>query len=106
MISATYDLGVIACSTVVGYIGTYAHRPRILGYGACMLGLGCFIFAMPQITLGKYVSADSLRVANTFFCLSSSASLTGTFEYIAFADFFLGPKREETKCSNIISYMD
>lgn len=55
-IFSCYDIGNTILTLVVSYFG-HRHKPKWLGAGAVFLGLGCLIFALPQILVGDYEPA-------------------------------------------------
>ena len=53
VIFASYDIGNTMFTIVVSYFG-YRHKPKWLGIGSIVLGLGCLVFALPQLLVGDY----------------------------------------------------
>ena len=56
VIYAFYEIGNTILTIVVSYFGHY-HKPKWLGLGSLVLGLGCLIFALPQLLIGQYEPA-------------------------------------------------
>lgn len=48
-----YEVSAIVLTLIVSYYG-HVHKAKWLGSGAIALGIGCFVFAMPQWLSGKY----------------------------------------------------
>lgn len=74
-IFACYDIGSTILTVTVSYFG-HTHKPRWLGVGSLVLGLGCLVFALPQLLAGSYepVTARTLDL-----CMANqSAFLNGT----------------------------
>ncbi|XP_064597041.1 solute carrier organic anion transporter family member 4A1-like [Liolophura sinensis] len=53
-IASCYDIASVLCLIPVSYFGGLGHKPRYLGIGILILGLGSFIFALPHFTSGIY----------------------------------------------------
>ncbi|XP_044517096.1 solute carrier organic anion transporter family member 4A1 [Gracilinanus agilis] len=54
LIASSYDIAACACLTFVSYFGGTGHKPRWLGWGVLVMGLGSIVFALPQFTTGHY----------------------------------------------------
>ena len=52
-LTACYDVAAACMAIVVSYYG-HSHKPRWLGFGAAILGIGCFCFALPHLLVGNY----------------------------------------------------
>lgn len=52
-IFSCYDIGNTIVTLIVSYIG-HSHKSKWLGAGSVVLGLGCLVFALPQLLVGKY----------------------------------------------------
>lgn len=52
-INACYDIAAATMAIVVSYYGHH-HKPKWLGRGAVILGIGCLLFAVPHLLIGKY----------------------------------------------------
>ncbi len=50
----SFDVSVLICVIFISYFGDKRHKPRWLGYGLIVQGIGAFIFALPQFLFGKY----------------------------------------------------
>jgi MFS family permease len=48
-----YDIGSTIVTLLVSYAG-HSHKSKWLGSGALVLGLGCLVFALPQLLVGEY----------------------------------------------------
>ena len=49
-----YDIAAVICLIPVGYFGGHGSKPRWLGFGALIMGVGAFVFALPHFTTGLY----------------------------------------------------
>lgn len=54
LIASSYDIAACLCLTFVSYFGGNGHKPRWLGWGVLVLGIGSLVFAMPHFTAGHY----------------------------------------------------
>ncbi|XP_072489447.1 solute carrier organic anion transporter family member 4A1 [Notamacropus eugenii] len=54
LIASSYDIAACVCLTFVSYFGGTGHKPRWLGWGILVMGLGSLVFALPQFTTGHY----------------------------------------------------
>lgn len=50
----SFDASVLISIIFISYFGEKRHKPRWLGYGLIIQGIGAFIFAFPQFLFGKY----------------------------------------------------
>lgn len=58
VIVSCYDISAAIMAIVVSYYGHH-HKPKWLGIGAFILGIGCFVFALPHLLVGKYEPGSS-----------------------------------------------
>ena len=49
-----FDLAVVLSVLFISYFGHTAHKPRWLGVGLILQGVGTFVFTSPQFFFGKY----------------------------------------------------
>ena len=91
MIVAVFDLSVTVSVIFISYFGHKSHKPRWLGIGLIIQGIGAFIFALPQFIFGEYEvgSSSQLRFescdnTDTFFSSCNAANS------IAYGLFILG----------------
>ena len=54
IIIISYDITAAIGIILISYFGSKTHRPRLLGVGAIVMGIGAFIFASPQFFFGRY----------------------------------------------------
>ena len=64
MIASTFDITVLVTVLFISYFGGNSHKPRWLGAGVFIQGLGSLLFASPQFISGEY---DIGRDANLSF---------------------------------------
>lgn len=88
-IASCYDIASVLCLIPVSYFGGLGCKPRYLGIGVLVMGLGSIVFALPQFTSGLYTfTGDDVTYcdigANATACtLKDSLS---NYKYV----FFLG----------------
>ena len=54
LIASTFDITVALCIIPVSYFGGRGNKPRWLGIGAIIHGVGALVFALPQFVAGPY----------------------------------------------------
>ena len=54
LIASTFDITVALCIIPVSYFGGRGNKPRWLGVGAIIHGIGALVFALPQFVVGPY----------------------------------------------------
>ena len=67
LIASTFDITVALCIIPVSYFGGRGNKPRWLGVGAILLGVGALVFALPQFVVGPY-QPDRLVEGGVEFC--------------------------------------
>ena len=50
----SFDLSVLLCIIFISYFGAKRHKPRWIGYGVVLQGIGALVFAFPQFIFGSY----------------------------------------------------
>ena len=59
-----YDIASVLCMIPVSYFGTDSHKPRWLGFGVLIVGVGSLVFSLPHFITGLYeyeVSAEDYK---------------------------------------------
>lgn len=59
MIASANDFGAAALLILVGYLGTYANKPRLMAAGMFLMSLGCLVFSLPQFIGDEYTYSIS-----------------------------------------------
>lgn len=70
LIASSYDIAACLCLTFVSYFGGNGHKPRWLGWGVLVLGIGSLVFALPHFTAGHYEVETDVGV-RTGACLTN-----------------------------------
>ena len=73
MLTSTFDFTVLVTVIFISYFGGNSHKPRWLGAGVFIQGLGSLLFASPQFIAGEYdigkdanLSFEACRDVNDF----------------------------------------
>ena len=53
-IASAYDIASVICLIPVSYLGGVGRKPRWLGSGIFLMGVGSFVFALPHFLSGLY----------------------------------------------------
>lgn len=72
-IASCYDIAAAVMAIFVSYYGHY-HKPKWLGCGAVILSIGCFLFALPHVLVGKYIPSGNEKDL----CVTSDINSTST----------------------------
>ncbi|XP_057317468.1 solute carrier organic anion transporter family member 4C1-like [Hydractinia symbiolongicarpus] len=71
-ISASNDVSGLLCVLIVSYYGDRGHKPKWLGCGAILTGIGAFFFALPKFLKGHYTAGTvSIRFQDFETCQSN-----------------------------------
>ncbi|NXS08723.1 SO4A1 protein, partial [Neodrepanis coruscans] len=62
LIASSYDIAACICLTFVSYFGGHGHKPRWLGWGVLVMGLGSLLFALPHFTTRRYEVRSAAEV--------------------------------------------
>ncbi|XP_069185956.1 solute carrier organic anion transporter family member 4A1 isoform X2 [Procambarus clarkii] len=70
LIAGAYDMASVLCSIPVSYLGSRpgSSKPRWLGWGVFIIGLGSFVFTLPHFGSPAY-SPSSSDLTSILFCL-------------------------------------
>lgn len=83
LIASSYDIAACVCLTFVSYFGGNGHKPRWLGWGVLVMGLGSLLFALPHFTTGRYEahSAEEVGVCGGNQSLPCAQAASGLSSY-------------------------
>ncbi|KAJ8321940.1 hypothetical protein KUTeg_000411 [Tegillarca granosa] len=70
-IASSYDVAVVLCLLPITYFGGFGCKPRYLGIGLFIIGLGSFVFTIPHYVVGVYTPGTGDESA---LCSSNSSS--------------------------------
>lgn len=86
LIAGCYDIGSVLCSIPVSYLGSLpkASKPRWIGWGLAVMGLGSLVFALPHFASPSHhltlVNQDA--TVDVLLCLKNVLSIVYLFTYI------------------------
>uniref|UniRef100_A0A8D0LAB8 Solute carrier organic anion transporter family member n=1 Tax=Sphenodon punctatus TaxID=8508 RepID=A0A8D0LAB8_SPHPU len=93
LIASSYDIAACVCLTFVSYFGGNGHKPRWLGWGVLIMGVGSIVFALPQFTTSDYevhFSEDTgMCSSNQGVRCSKSISSLSNFRFVFMLGQFL-----------------
>lgn len=93
IIISCYDISAAIMAVLVSYYGHH-HKPKWLGIGAFILGIGCFLFALPHVLVGRYEPGSSATNLCSEDALPTSSICRSSVWYHIFvfvlAEFFIG----------------
>jgi organic anion transporter 4A len=93
-IASCYDVASVLCLIPVSYFGGFGCKPRYLGIGVFIMGIGSIVFSLPQFLTDLYKVDDTglrttcdIMANDTISCDSNSAPVSlSNYKYV----FFLG----------------
>ncbi|KAM6298855.1 solute carrier organic anion transporter family member 4A1 [Aegotheles albertisi] len=93
LIASSYDIAACICLTFVSYFGGNGHKPRWLGWGVLVMGLGSLLFALPHFTTGRYEARSVAEVGicggNQSLPCSQAASSLSSYRFVFMLGQFL-----------------
>ncbi|KAL9961463.1 hypothetical protein ACROYT_G030405 [Oculina patagonica] len=93
VIVSCYDISAAIMAILVSYYGHH-HKPKWLGIGAFILGIGCFLFALPHVLVGRYEPGSSATNLCSVDSLPTNLICRSSVWYHIFvfvlAEFFIG----------------
>ncbi|XP_067284633.1 solute carrier organic anion transporter family member 1C1-like [Pseudorasbora parva] len=79
IIDGSFEMGNLLVITVISYFGSKFHRPKIIGAGVLLMGIGTLVMALPQFIMGRYkydTAAAHTNDADNFTLRSTCSSDT------------------------------
>lgn len=75
LVSSGYDIASFLCLVPVTYFGgrAGASKPRWIGWGVVIMGLGSLTFALPHLLVGTY---RATKAAGSNVCAATAATTT------------------------------
>ncbi|XP_009977638.1 PREDICTED: solute carrier organic anion transporter family member 4A1 [Tauraco erythrolophus] len=93
LIASSYDIAACVCLTFVSYFGGNGHKPRWLGWGVLVMGLGSLLFALPHFTTGRYEVRSAAEVGicggNQSLPCTQAASSLSSYRFVFMLGQFL-----------------
>lgn len=88
----SFDVSVLISVIFISYFGDKRHKPRWLGYGLIVQGIGALVFSFPQYVFGSYspgaegaLTLESCQVGEDF-----NTSTCDSSNYLAYFILLLG----------------
>ena len=89
-IASAYDISSVICLVPVSYLGGLGSKPRWLGIGIFLLGLGSYMFALPHFWTGPYDYGSGQGLLNcrpgafntTSICDNKAPSHVSNYKYM------------------------
>ncbi|XP_060050461.1 solute carrier organic anion transporter family member 1A2 [Erinaceus europaeus] len=80
-INGSFEIGNLLLIIFVSYFGTKLHRPIMIGVGCVVMGLGCFLQALPHFLMDRYeyestVSVSGNLSSNSFLCMENGSQIS------------------------------
>nr|AKM21194.1 solute carrier anion transporting family member 1f2 isoform 2 [Danio rerio] len=77
IIDGGFEMGNMLVITLVSYVGAKFHRPKIIGAGVLLMGIGTLLMASPHFIMGRYkygTAATHTNDAGNFTVISTCSS--------------------------------
>ena len=58
LIASSYDIATVICLVPVSYLGGLGSKPRWIGFGIILMGIGSIVFSLPHYTTKLYSDED------------------------------------------------
>uniref|UniRef100_H2Z037 Solute carrier organic anion transporter family member n=1 Tax=Ciona savignyi TaxID=51511 RepID=H2Z037_CIOSA len=65
LVVVSYDVAFCILTAFVTYFGATANRPRLVGIGSAIFGIGAFVYALPHFLSPLYKFGDSTLTSNS-----------------------------------------
>lgn len=75
MIIAANDVSALILIIFISYFGGHRNKARWLGIGALVTSLGCLLFALPHLLVGKYTPLEFENTETGDVCLFNSTGI-------------------------------
>ncbi|XP_061494417.1 solute carrier organic anion transporter family member 1A2 [Rhineura floridana] len=85
VINGSFEMGNLLVIAFVSYLGAKLHRPRMIALGCAVMGLGCFLIALPHFLMGRYQYENSVSLSENYsstiaVCLANHSQFSMTTE--------------------------
>ncbi|XP_027694633.1 solute carrier organic anion transporter family member 1C1-like isoform X1 [Vombatus ursinus] len=95
VIDGSFEIGNLLVITFVSYFGAKLHRPKIIGTGCLIMGVGTLLIAMPHFFMGHY-RYDKFSPSNS--TITISPCLQDLNKKISFSVMERSQSKENTGC--------
>ena len=75
MIIAANDVSALLLIIFISYFGGHRNKARWLGLGALVTSLGCLLFALPHLLVGKYTPLEFDKAGSGDLCFFNSTGI-------------------------------
>uniref|UniRef100_A0A674HZ93 Solute carrier organic anion transporter family member n=1 Tax=Terrapene triunguis TaxID=2587831 RepID=A0A674HZ93_9SAUR len=93
LIASSYDIAACGCLTFVSYFGGNGHKPRWLGWGVLIMGVGSLVFALPHFTTSQYEvhlpKENGMCSSNQSMPCAESVSILSNYRFVFMLGQFL-----------------
>uniref|UniRef100_H2Z040 Kazal-like domain-containing protein n=1 Tax=Ciona savignyi TaxID=51511 RepID=H2Z040_CIOSA len=72
LVVVSYDVAFCILTAFVTYFGATANRPRLVGIGSAIFGIGAFVYALPHFLSPLYKFGDSTLTRGRNICMVSN----------------------------------
>uniref|UniRef100_A0A8D0DMA9 Solute carrier organic anion transporter family member n=1 Tax=Salvator merianae TaxID=96440 RepID=A0A8D0DMA9_SALMN len=86
VINGSFEMGNLLVIAFVSYLGAKLHRPRVIALGCAVMGLGCFLIALPHFLMGRYRYDNSISLlenssSTIAICLANQSKFSMAMEH-------------------------
>ncbi|XP_027694634.1 solute carrier organic anion transporter family member 1C1-like isoform X2 [Vombatus ursinus] len=100
VIDGSFEIGNLLVITFVSYFGAKLHRPKIIGTGCLIMGVGTLLIAMPHFFMGHY-RYDKFSPSNS--TITISPCLQDLNKKISFSVMERSQSKENTGCVQTVA---
>ncbi|XP_056311220.1 solute carrier organic anion transporter family member 1C1-like [Danio aesculapii] len=98
IIDGSFEMGNMLVITLVSYVGAKFHRPKIIGAGVLLMGIGTLLMASPHFIMGRY-KYDTAATHNNDAGNFTVISICSSDSQETFQQPFSGCQTEEAESS-------
>ncbi|XP_074656773.1 solute carrier organic anion transporter family member 4A1-like [Tubulanus polymorphus] len=91
-VASSYDIASVLCLIPVSYFGGLGCKPRWLGFGVLLLGIGSVVFAMPHFTSPSYEYVTHTENI----CLTSGGARDAAYNATSSGGVVCDPKQQRS----------
>ena len=113
-----YDVGYLLAALPVTYLGgrAAASKPRWVGWGIVLLGLGSFVFSSPHFTVGRYTPTEvdlgntcnltEIDEVDSETCSAGDNNLNSNYKYVFYLGQFINGLGAAPLYTLAVTYVD